>query len=291
MSTPILAAVDFSSGSTAVVNRAVHLAKHTRAPLYVLHVSYVLPAPYFAELQPRIQATIDTAFAEYEALGRSQDISVTCDVREGGAYQEIIRYARRIGAGLIAVAPHGRNLLKDLMLGSVPSRLLHKSEIPVLVVRRAGGPYSKVVWLNDTSELAERAGSLARTLADGAAKVTAVAALERPEALALLPELGPLPAEVVELEARSRLELENAVKRAAAAIGWPQAEVVVDAGAPAELGLEVAEQRDADLIALGTHGLRSVGNILLGSTAEAVANRATCDVLTATPSVRHFRLP
>ena len=45
--------------------------------------------------------------------------------------------------------------------------------------------------------------------------------------------------------------------------------------------LEVAAERDADLVALGTHGRSGVAHVLLGSVAEAVIRAAGCDVLVA----------
>lgn len=51
-------------------------------------------------------------------------------------------------------------------------------------------------------------------------------------------------------------------------------------GDPSEEILGAAEQVDADLIVLGTHGRGPVGRFLLGSTAHSVLRRANCPVLT-----------
>ncbi|HZP42431.1 MAG TPA: universal stress protein [Candidatus Binatia bacterium] len=45
--------------------------------------------------------------------------------------------------------------------------------------------------------------------------------------------------------------------------------------------LDVAAERDADLLALGTHGRSGLAHVLLGSVAEAVIRAARCDVLVA----------
>ena len=47
-----------------------------------------------------------------------------------------------------------------------------------------------------------------------------------------------------------------------------------------ELILELAEDRDVDLIVMGTHGRRGLSRLFMGSTAEHVLRKAACHVLT-----------
>lgn len=50
-------------------------------------------------------------------------------------------------------------------------------------------------------------------------------------------------------------------------------------GKPVEIGLEVAESWEADLIAVGTAGKRGLERLLMGSVAEQIARRAPVPVL------------
>lgn len=52
------------------------------------------------------------------------------------------------------------------------------------------------------------------------------------------------------------------------------------AGEPATAIVEAAEEENADLIVLGTHGRTGLTRLLMGSVAEAVVRRARCPVLT-----------
>jgi nucleotide-binding universal stress UspA family protein len=52
--------------------------------------------------------------------------------------------------------------------------------------------------------------------------------------------------------------------------------------------LDFAEERDIDLIVMGTHGRRGLGYLFLGSVAEKIVRRAKCPVLTVRES-RHPR--
>lgn len=56
-------------------------------------------------------------------------------------------------------------------------------------------------------------------------------------------------------------------------------------GAPADEIIRYADDRDIDLIVMGTHGRSGVAHMLMGSVAEKVVRAAPCPVLT----VRHPR--
>ncbi len=60
-------------------------------------------------------------------------------------------------------------------------------------------------------------------------------------------------------------------------------QVETAAGHPADTIVRVAEERNADLIVMGTHGRTGLQHVLLGSVAERVVRLAPCPVLT----VRH----
>ena len=57
-------------------------------------------------------------------------------------------------------------------------------------------------------------------------------------------------------------------------------EVEVAAGSAAETIVRVAQERDADLIVMGTHGRTGLQHVLLGSVTEKVVRLAPCPVLT-----------
>jgi len=60
-------------------------------------------------------------------------------------------------------------------------------------------------------------------------------------------------------------------------LGIPKGNVTVKFGKPYEQICMLAENKNADLIILGTHSKKGL-NALIGSTANAVANHAKCDV-------------
>lgn len=75
--------------------------------------------------------------------------------------------------------------------------------------------------------------------------------------------------------------LENAkqaITKLGAELGVPESRQVIKIGPAKLVILEEAEQANADLIIVGSHGRHGV-RLLLGSTANAVLHGAKCDVL------------
>lgn len=57
-------------------------------------------------------------------------------------------------------------------------------------------------------------------------------------------------------------------------------EAEVARGQPADAIIQFAQERDVDLIVMGTHGRSGLQHVLLGSVAEKVVRHAPCPVLT-----------
>jgi len=58
-------------------------------------------------------------------------------------------------------------------------------------------------------------------------------------------------------------------------------EYLLEEGYPATAILQVAQERQCDVIAMGTHGRTGLTRLLMGSVAEQVVRNASCPVLTA----------
>jgi len=88
---------------------------------------------------------------------------------------------------------------------------------------------------------------------------------------------------------RLRVQLDEAVAAATAGV---QVETVVEEGSPAEQILHGVGRHRADLIVMGTHGVRGFERLLLGSVTEKVVRKASCPVLTVPPrAYARSRLP
>ncbi|MGA7124575.1 MAG: universal stress protein [Polyangiaceae bacterium] len=144
-------------------------------------------------------------------------------------------------------------------------------------------PIRKIVVAHDFSPAATRALEIALDIGSRlAASVSVVHTYE----LGLPPVpfgVDPIP-ELDEGTAREGREALDAVVRKAKSSGFSSIEGVLRQGTPWMEIERLAEEVDADLIVMGTHGRRGVTHVLLGSTAEKVVRTAPCPVLTVRAS-------
>jgi nucleotide-binding universal stress UspA family protein len=66
-------------------------------------------------------------------------ISINTIVSSGNAADEIIKAAEEVKADLIAMSTHGRSGLRRMAFGSITDKVLHRSKVPVLMVRAPEG--------------------------------------------------------------------------------------------------------------------------------------------------------
>ncbi|MEJ2554455.1 MAG: universal stress protein [Gammaproteobacteria bacterium] len=138
----VLAAVDFSSGSEAMMQRAVDLASRHGARLSLIHVVEYLPVAMDAELMlPPLagveEQLLDNARKRLEHLTRTLGVDQASRYVELGSTKlEILRVAAAQGIDLIVVGSHGRHGLAR-MLGSTANAVLQGAHCDVLAVRVA----------------------------------------------------------------------------------------------------------------------------------------------------------
>jgi len=65
-------------------------------------------------------------------------VAVTCETIEGRIAETIAGYAEKNTIDLILIATHGRSGVSRWLMGSVADRVLHYSDVPVLMVRAPG---------------------------------------------------------------------------------------------------------------------------------------------------------
>lgn len=290
--------VNFSPESDIALASGQTLARSRGAHIDLLAV--VEPPPLYARVITPVQAglaDVDRAVTEArkkleELRSRFDSHSVTCEVRVGTPFAELIAHCRQHGDDLLVVgAPASQGGLERLVLGQTVERVLRRSPVPVLAAKRVlperpqvilaptdFSPVSKPA-LEEAAVLARQWGSrlillhviepLTQLYGWGADLVGSEVYLFEPEAIE--PEwkalLGELDLSDVNWEERTEQGL-----------------------APATI-CRVAADLEADLIVIATHGRTALAHILLGSVAEAVLRTAPCSVLSVRPEAMIFELP
>ena len=140
----ILLATDGSAASEHAARLAIDLAKAHGARITALYV--VDPYPYLGigESNPLgFQAYMSAALqhaaeAHNKVLALCEKAGVPFEPRlaeDVAASSGILQTARQTEADLIVVGSHGRTGIARLMLGSVASKVVAESPVPVLVAR------------------------------------------------------------------------------------------------------------------------------------------------------------
>jgi nucleotide-binding universal stress UspA family protein len=70
---------------------------------------------------------------------KNRGINIRAIVSSGNAADEILKAADETKADLIAMSTHGRSGLRRLAFGSITDKVLHRSHVPVLMVRAPEG--------------------------------------------------------------------------------------------------------------------------------------------------------
>jgi nucleotide-binding universal stress UspA family protein len=206
---------------------------------------------------------------------------------EANVAAAIVSRAQSTSVDLIVIGTHGRSGVERLILGAVTEKVLRKAACPVLTVPaqapdavpREAGAIRRILCPIDFSSSSEEALEYAAALAQEThARLTALHVLE------LLPDLAEY-ADAAGLTEyrhtrfeRARVHLSQAVK-ATVHEACKTDELVLVGRAYAEI-LRVAEDQDADLIAMGVRGRGAIDLMFFGSTANHVVRAAHCPVLT-----------
>jgi len=281
----ILIATDFSERSDRAIRRGTLLAKRLGAKVTLLHA--------IDDDQPKriVQAERKAAGALLNDQARSlQDIDgLACDVRIalGAAFEGITKSVEDIATDLLVMGPHRRQALKDIFVGTTAERTIRASRRPVLMANAVPAKfYSHALVATDLSACS---GDAVRSLlALGLQKMMSVSVVhvfDGPGARHLA-RAGMTEAQIGDYVAdeASRATDELGAFLREVNLSPLRRLVKLDQTSIANAIYAAAEEVDADLIVVGTHGRSGITKRLLGSVAEEVLLRDSHDVLVVPPS-------
>jgi len=142
----IVIATDGSPASEHAAQLAVGLARSHGSKLTAVYV--VDPYPYlslgevntlgFQSYMSAAQAQAAQAHASIESMCKQGGQPVALEVQlveDVAAASGIVQAAAKVSADLIVVGSHGRSGIARLMLGSVSTKVVAESQVPVLIAR------------------------------------------------------------------------------------------------------------------------------------------------------------
>lgn len=287
----ILVPTDGSEHAERAARHAVSLAGAFDATVYVLGVADFAAAagPFDAggvseAFVERVESECDAAVDEVAALA-SDDVRVERAVVDGTPAEEILAYADKRDADLIAMGTHGRRGIRRFVAGSVTEHVVRKSEAPVLTVRRTDDPpvteYERVLVPTDGSAAAAAAIDHGVAVADAYDATLHALSVVDVGTVAAGSDVAPATDLLGTLRERGEKATDVIAERAAEA--GVDAVTEVREGFPNADLIDYVDEADIDFVAMGTHGRTGIDRLLLGSTTERTIRRADVPVLSVHP--------
>ena len=263
---------------------SVRMARALGVPLHAVHAHRMpdpiySPYPEIGAYAPEVmQAAVDAAGRRLEAQIRA--VAGGAEVRPrtvaGPADMALTAVAEEVGAGLIIVGATERGAVSRTLLGTTAGRVVRNATVPVLVDGGGRtGPARRVLFTTDLSDHSQavyrRALPVIQALSEDAGAEIRVLLVVGDD-LTVTENTRAATFDLI-----SEREVRPFLQRADAEAAGRQIRLRMG-DAATEIAAE-AEEWDADLLVLGTHGRGGMTRLLIGSVAEAVVRQPPCDVL------------
>jgi len=142
----VLVPTDFSKASDAALDKAVDLARTYGSKIYLLHViddevqqcaiDYCLDNETVSEVfKGSIKHSKKRLSQIIEAIGDSNGIEMSQDIKTGNPVEEILKFQKKNGIDLIVMSPHGRRGFMKSLLGGVADKVVQMAGCPVLLTK------------------------------------------------------------------------------------------------------------------------------------------------------------
>ena len=286
----ILVAVDFSPLSDRAMDYALSFARRYDSTIIAAHVINPMlyaaaPVPMYAGMDflpylEGVRKEFEHRLKEFTQNASDSGVKCIPELVEGVVPEELRSIAEARDLDLIVIGTHGAERWNRLVMGSVAESVAHSARCPVVTVgpcvfRRPKfeASFKHIIYATDFSADSAHAAPYALSLAEEFnAKITLVHVLPR--------ELR-TKGDRERLMSFFQTELEKLVPEEAQA--WCEPEFVLELGGSGQAIVELAIERSADLIVLGTR--KSRGGVLTyfkSGVAYQVMCHAECPVLTVT---------
>lgn len=285
----VLAATDLSAPARQAAERAALVAKQIGATLQLIHVASI---PALEKLRQLVaeepeeveQRTLETALHDVHelaaALQRRYGVAASVSVVPGSLLTQLASHVEAAGIDLIVLGARGAGSMRHMVLGATAERLLGWVSRPMLVVKQAvREPYRTVLVPVDFSPCSLPALRNAWAVAPGA-DIIVLHAFEVP----FEGKLRMVDADddtIREYRGATRREALQKLQELCDKAGVPTQNIrsMVHHGDAASSITAHEQQHRCDLIVMGKHGERTLGELLLGGVTKRVLAESRCDVL------------
>lgn len=278
----ILVAFDGSESSKNALRQAIKLAQAEKSWIKVLAV---VP-PYEGDIElvgvsnirEVLKGPAEKLLSEVARMASAEGASIMTGIEQGEPYGQIVDVADAENCDIIVLGKKGVHRIERELMGSVTARVIGHSRRDVLVVPRG----TALGWRNillgiDGSKYSEAATGRAIDFAKSyGGNLTAVSVVDVTEEF-----YAQAPDAVDKLVQRAKVIVEEVRKRVEAS--GVKIETFVKEGDTHRKIVELAEEKKADIIFLGSHGRTGLKRLLMGSVTGRVIGLSSCPVLVVGP--------
>lgn len=281
-------ATDLSPVSDAVIRCAGAVRALGVKRIVLFHA---LGLRHLQDMAPLLRERVEPRLAEQAAALRAEGFEVSVEVVAGSPAGEIPAHCLPDDVSLIIMGATSDSAVREVLMGSVTTHVLHSARCPVLVLHLrpvedsitdrceivCADLLGHIVFGTDFSDAAEQAFRLLERLARlGARQVTLLHVQDRGR---IRGEDADRLEEFNEID-RRRLDR---VRQVLIEAGVDEVNIEIPFGSPAQEVTRWGDREDVTLVLLGTQGRGFFGEPLLGGTAHQVARRASVPTLLVPP--------
>jgi nucleotide-binding universal stress UspA family protein len=261
----LLVATDWSDSSRSAVVEAIQVAKACSSKLIAM--TTVLTNREYEDAMPWVIEQAEKEMQEKLASirGMASEQGVDCETfiyRGDDPSMDIVNAAVTKHVDMIVMGTHGRKGIKKFIMGSVTGNVIGQAPCKVLIVPPGGKiDYRIILIATDGSSHSVAAASEAAAIA------------KRYKSFLIIVSVAPSATEIPFAEENVKQVIDLAERE-----GLEKTGIVLE-GKPHEAILNIAQQKQAGLLVVGSHGRTGLTSLLMGSVTERVISEAESAVL------------
>ena len=278
----ILVPLDFSSRAYAALEAAVDVATQFDSKITLLHVIDVPETQ-----RPEYQRALDT-FGNHEGSGKDDIPAILFEMKDtkrklrearekypkitfiekvifDRVHRQIYKFVEETDVDLIVMGSSGASGLGEVFIGSNTQKVVRNAKCPVLVIKDDTGDFNprNVVFASDFSEMGGEAARLFPLFKTLYGSTMHLLNIVTPSTFEATPTTQKRMRDFVK---DLNMEKEDYTTN------------IFNYYTEEEGILTFAEENNADMIMLGTHGRKGFSRFMMGSIAENIANHSTIPV-------------
>ncbi len=129
--------MDGSKNSKRGLDFAIYLARQHETKITGIHVICKIPKELRKLEYPEKPLLIEADKIMEDAKNRAAQNGIVFEkkISFGDTGHEIVKFAKSLNYDIIVIGARGRGAIKEIFLGSISNHVVHKSKVPVLIIK------------------------------------------------------------------------------------------------------------------------------------------------------------